>query len=465
MRKLTSFQIKLIVAIVLLIITIIGLFLFLTKSMTTINSNINITKIEAKDKIYTYDIYSDFYFNVVKYDEKGVKTAQFSQLVPTRTSIGFDFSKEKPELVLKNYDNYIELQLTSKNDNDVSKEIDIVKNFSKEYGFISAIQDEHYFRKNILKTKEIVENLYNVKTDFTFSIDKFYENEIPSIISNLYIKTPVLPEISKNLKTFQVCENKEWCPELLKWHFGEDDSISLEYVLKAEKIDLDDYLKELNKNVTITKITKINSNQVSKFFMVTPSDQNELRSYFMDNNGHIYLLRYKYKNPKSLEKYQNDYIKIAFGINFVDVKNFENKYAQLQNNLNKYKEELKEINELDKELIQYDIYEHFKLNSNLSISDDLKLIDIYTIYQNDDKFLGNIEKEYEEKKLLKEFLLSINPLKVVNLNPISNLKAIYKDGFLGAGYKSMGLELKQACPDLNCVKNLKSNNWKVEEKQ
>ena len=108
MRKLTSFQIKLIVAIVLLIITIIGLFLFLTKSMTTINSNINITKIEAKDKIYTYDIYSDFYFNVVKYDEKGVKTAQFSQLVPTRTSIGFDFSKEKPELVLKNYDNYID---------------------------------------------------------------------------------------------------------------------------------------------------------------------------------------------------------------------------------------------------------------------------------------------------------------------------------------------------------------------
>lgn len=463
MRKLTSFQIKLIVAIVLLIITIIGLFLFLTKSMTTINSNINITKIEAKDKIYTYDIYSDFYFNVVKYDEKGVKTAQFSQLVPTRTSIGFDFSKEKPELVLKNYDNYIELQLTSKNDNDVSKEIDIVKNFSKEYGFISAIQDEHYFRKNILKTKEIVENLYNVKTDFTFSIDKFYEDEIPSIISNLYIKTPVLTEISKNLKTFQVCENKEWCPELLKWHFGEDDSISLEYVLKAEKIDLDDYLKELNKNVTITKITKINSNQVSKFFMVTPADKNELRSYFMDNNGHIYLLRYKYKNPKSLEKYQNDYIKIAFGINFVDVKNFENKYAQIQNNLNKYKEELKEINELDKELIQYDIYEHFKLNSNLSISDDLKLIDIYTIYQNDDKFLGNIEKEYEEKKLLKEFLLSINPLKVVNLNPISNLKAIYKDGFLGAAYKSMGLELKQVCPDLNCVKNLKSNNWKVEK--
>lgn len=463
MRKLTSFQIKLIVAIVLLIITIIGLFLFLTKSMTTINSNINITKIEAKDKIYTYDIYSDFYFNVVKYDEKGVKTAQFSQLVPTRTSIGFDFSKEKPELVLKNYNNYIELQLTSKNDNDVSKEIDIVKNFSKEYGFISAIQDEHYFRKNILKTKEIVENLYNVKTDFTFSIDKFYEDEIPSIISNLYIKTPVLTEISKNLKTFQVCENKEWCPELLKWHFGEDDSISLEYVLKAEKIDLDDYLKELNKNVIITKITKINSNQVSKFFMVTPADKNELRSYFMDNNGHIYLLRYKYKNPKSLEKYQNDYIKIAFGINFVDVKNFENKYAQIQNNLNKYKEELKEINELDKELIQYDIYEHFKLNSNLSISDDLKLIDIYTIYQNDDKFLGNIEKEYEEKKLLKEFLLSINPLKVVNLNPISNLKAIYKDGFLGAAYKSMGLELKQVCPDLNCVKNLKSNNWKVEK--
>ncbi len=443
MRKLTSFQIKLIVAIVLLIITIIGLFLFLTKSMTTINSNINITKIEAKDKIYTYDIYSDFYFNVVKYDEKGVKTAQFSQLVPTRTSIGFDFSKEKPELVLKNYDNYIELQLTSKNDNDVSKEIDIVKNFSKEYGFISAIQDEHYFRKNILKTKEIVENLYNVKTDFTFSIDKFYEDEIPSIISNLYIKTPVLAEISKNLKTFQVCENKEWCPELLKWHFGEDDSISLEYVLKAEKIDLDDYLKELNKNVTITKITKINSNQVSKFFMVTPSDQNELRSYFMDNNGHIYLLRYKYKNPKSLEKYQNDYIKIAFGINFVDVKNFENKYAQIQNNLNKYKEEIKEINELDKELIQFDVYEHFNLKENV-LSENLKLEEVYTLSINEN-FLTLLQNEYDNKLLIKEGMKELNFL---------------VPSFIKSKYAS---KLKELCSDLECVKSLKANNWKVEK--
>src|SRR5574344_1033632 len=168
MKKLTSFQIKLILAVLIFLIVGIGLFLFMLNSTTTVNGSINITKIETKDKIYTYDIFSDFYYNIAKYDEKGVKVAQFSQLIPIKTSIGFDFSNGKPDLIITPSDNFSEMQLISNNDIKLSREVDIIKKFSKEFSKISAIQDEHYFKENIKNTYKIIENLYGVKNEFDF---------------------------------------------------------------------------------------------------------------------------------------------------------------------------------------------------------------------------------------------------------------------------------------------------------
>lgn len=445
MRKLTSFQIKLILIMGAVLIVVIALFLYMLKSMSIVNGAINISKIEAKDKIYTYDIYSDFYFNIAKYDEKGKKIAQFSQLIPTKTSLGYDFSKQNPELILKIYDNSKELQLITNNDTELAKQVDVIKNFSKEYSLISAIQDEHYFKENIKKTQEILQSLYNTKTELALdSLDKFYENSISTVIGNLQIKSPKLNEIGKNLKSFEKCDNKEWCPELVKWSFGEADSISLEYNSKAKEIDLEKFIKDQNKNVTITIMTKISNNKVSKFFTITPNDLNELRTYFMDDNGHVYLLRYEYKNPESLKKYQNDFIKIAYGINFIDVVNFENKYASMHNNLTECRDKLKDMKELDKELAPFNIFEHFNLHSN----SNLKLEEIYSSYQNDKSCMETIQKEYEDKYLLKE---AINELK----GALSIFNKKEKDS----------LKLKELCSDLDCVKKLKANNWKEEEKK
>lgn len=447
MRKLTSLQIKLILITGVVLIVVIALGLYMLKSMSTLNGDINISKIEAKDKIYTYDIYSDFYFNVVKYNEKSEETAQFSQLIPTKTSLGYDFSKQNPELILKNYDNSKELQLIAYNATELTNQVDVIKNFSKEYSLISAIQDEHYFKENVKKTQEILQSLYNTKTELTLdSLDKFYENSISTVINNLQIKSPKLYEIEKNIKSFEKCRDKEWCSTLVKWSFGENDSISLEYIKKAETIDLDDFLKDQKKNVTITKMTKISNNKVSKFFMITPANMNELHTYFMDANGHVYLLRYKYQNPESLKKYQNDFIKIAYGINFIDVTNFENKYAQIQNMMNEYKAKLKEITELNKELSQFNMYEHFKLHSN----SDLKLEEIYSIYQNDKNYMETIQKEYDDKYLLKEAVTGLGSVGGLNIS------TIFKDKYSS--------KLKELCSDLECVKKLKANNWKEEEK-
>lgn len=478
MRKLTSFQIKLSLIAIAVLIVGIALFLYMLKSMSTVNGDINISKIEAKDKIYTYDINSDFYFNVSRYNENGEKIAQFSQLIPTKTSLGYDFSKENPELILKNYDNSKELQLIANNDTALTNQVDVIKNFSKEYSLISAIQDEHYFKENVKKTQEIVQNLYKTKTELTFdSLDKFYENSISTVIRNLQIRTPKLNEIGKNIKSFEKCDDKEWCSTLVKWSFGENDSISLEYITKVEKIDLDEYLKDQKEDVTITKMTKISNNEVSKFFMITPNKENkrEVRTYFMDDNGHVYLLRYKY-HPNSLKKYQNDFIKIAYGINFIDVTNFENKYAQIHNKLNEFKEKLDEINELDKELSQFSMYEHFKLQSNLV----LELEQIYGIYQNDKNYMEIIQKEYNDKYLLKEAIkglpnslidIASKSIKLVYEKPILFVKdKIESKNSDSNSYielekdKYYASKLKELCLDLECVRNLKANNWKVEEK-
>lgn len=460
MRRFTSFQIKLILGIVLAIILIIGAFLFFMNSMSTINRDINITKIESKDKVYTYDVYSDFYFNIVKYNEKGENIAQFSEFIPLKTSIGYDLSKEDPELILKTYDNSNSLQLIANKGTEISKEIDSIKSFSKEYSLISAIQDEYYFKENSKRVKEILENLYDVKTKLSIeSVDNFYEDVIPTDIRNLYIKIPKLNEIKANLKSSENCKNEDWCSSIASWEFGESDIVSFEYVTRVKNIDLDDFLGEQDNNVTITKFTKINNKKVSKFFMLIPADKNEIRSFFMDSNGYVYLLRYKYKNPKSLEKYKNDYIKIAFGINFIDATNFENKYAKIQDDFYVFKDELKKVNELDSELIKTGLYEHFGLKVNSTNSDNLKLEDIYDIYKNNVNYIESIRNEYTDKFLIKEALQEkkfLDTLSYVIL-PIHSLVYEYFDN------KKAISKLKESCNSIECIKELKSNDWKVKK--
>ncbi len=481
MKKLTSFQIKLILAVLIFLIAIIGIFLFMLNSKTTVNGNINITKIETKDKIYTYDIFSDFYYNIAKYDDKGVRVAQFSQLIPTKTSIGFDFSSGKPELIITPFDNFSEIQLISNNDIKLSREIDIIKKFSKEFSKISTIQDEHYFKENIKNTYKIIENIYGVKNEFDFkSLDNFYEKNISTLVSNINIKTPKLDEINKNINNFEVCQNKEWCSSLVKWEFGDGDNISLFYVTRLKEIDLDKYVEDISKSTTITKMTKINNSQVTRFLIVKPDNVNELRSYYMDTNGYVYLLKYKYKNPKSLEKYQNDYIKIAYGLSFIDVLNFENKYAKIEDDLNEYKDTLSDINKLDVKL-KNDLLEHFNLKSNAFLSTNLKLVDIFNTYEKDSNYLNVIKKELEDKKLLKEAILAL-PNGIVNAaskgiqfiyeKPIQFLTntlskdELYKNSVLEEKkFEYYSSRLKGLCSDIDCVKNLKANEWKVEDKK
>lgn len=444
MKKFTYFQIKLILVLCAILITIIVLFYYKLYSMNINERNVNITGINKADKIYTYSIYSDFYFNIFRFNEKGEKIAYFSQLIPTKSSIGFDFSENEnePKLIVNNYDNLGTVTLTEKNANELSNQIDILKSFSKEYSKITTVQDEKYFKESTERVKNLIKNLYNLEVKPADSIDSFYESEIPKIIDNLAIKPLKLENISKNKqkKGVEKC-NKVWCPELLKWQFGENDNITLEYVKKDEKNTFDKFLSEWKKNINIIKITKVNNSGSKNLFILMPDNTNQIMSYFMDDNGYIYVLRYKYKNPESLKKYQNDFIKIAYGINFKDGENFENNYVKFQNKLNETKENLEKINQLDNELVKFDIYTYYNLSKNSNLAKNMSLEDIFTIYQNDNNFITTIEKEYHDKLLINEAIKKIPDLTTFFI--LSKAK-----------------EVKEKCPDLECIKNLKVNNWK-----
>ena len=101
MRRLNKLQLKLLFSGIIAIIIIIGGTLYYLKAMTTINADININKMAEKDKLYSYTVYSDFYFHVEAYDDDGKINSNFSQIISTETDIGYDFSKKKSSSNIK----------------------------------------------------------------------------------------------------------------------------------------------------------------------------------------------------------------------------------------------------------------------------------------------------------------------------------------------------------------------------
>ena len=361
MKRLNKLQLKLFFG---GLIIIIGGTLYYFKAMTTVNADLNINRMVEKDKIYSYTVYSDFYFHVEGYDDEGKLNSNFSQIIPTETDIGYDFSKPKPQLILNSREREGRIHLIENDGNKQSELINLLVEFSKTYSKLVAVQDQHYFNEVAKNTQNILHNLYGSNDIIsTIKIDDYYENEIPSVIPNMLIKPYKINIITSNLKAYKNCNN-EWCPNIVEWQFGEKDRIYLQYIGQYNKIrDLDSYVKSdrvNKKNSTIVKTTKITNNKLQKYYFIISAD-NSIESYIMDSNGYIYILKYRYMNSKSKKKYLFDYLKIAFGIYFIDIKNFENNFAKKQKKIEKeFKTTESILKKLDEELD--DLIEHFGLN-------------------------------------------------------------------------------------------------------
>ena len=447
-------------------------------SMGTVKTNINLTKVEDTNKIYTYDIYSDFYFRVSKYNSVGDVESEYTELQPLKTSIGFDLSNKSHTPIIKTIKGD-KLILGEKDSEFVKRFRVMLQKFEKDFGAIVATQDSYIIKSSIESAKKIVKNLYDINLTKQNFKQNYYEEIKDLPIENMRIKHFKLDKIPQNeKKPLKIASNqkKEWQPNIIEWNFGEKDKIYMRYLIKWKNSDLEDFIAKNYKNKIVAKLVKINNNQLKKMYFININGQNRLDTLYMDANGYIYILTFEASNPKAFEKYISDYLKIAYGVYFVDIKGFDNWWAKEKVNFEK-QNRLDKVNEIRGKLgllvcnKVFDKYfgdrflEFFKLKKYNE--------EVYSLDGQELVCAG-----IEDNNLFSDIVLTT---KKVNLDKYYNYykQDIFKDLEEGSANKTLLYEgvrhydgiftngkekIKELCPNGNieCIVKLQNSNWDSE---
>lgn len=464
-------QKKIIAIFILLSLVLIGTGYYLLYGMKTISGSLNVNKITMVDKLYSYSVYSDFYYRATKYDKDGNKKAEFSELQPIRTSIGYDLKNNKAELVLKsNTSNSEKIILSGKDDNNLIREIDMFNSFQKTFGNIVATQDEDYIKKSFKHTKDTLANLYSIDKELDYKKAEDFYHEIKDLpIANMRVKYFQLDAINRNLVgKMKVASKDKWQPNILEWNFGGNNRIYLQYLNKLKNNDIDSYLAKMAKNnKTIIKLVKINNNKLQKMFLKKEDAKNKITTYYLDENGYLYILIFKANHPNAFKKYINDYLKIAYGIYFTDISEFDNWFAKKQKekdeSLQPNNNHLASLLICNKALDKYignDLLKFFNVQKSS--------IEIYTIDGKDypcealDKLSELVlTKEMDYDKYFKYYdKLYLDTSKIEKL--YNDKKLIYNSIIKLTNWFTNGQKkLKELCQngDIECIQKLKNNNW------
>jgi len=467
MKKIFSLHTKLIILIILLALFMIGGGYFYLQKMTTTEAALNINKVKDVSKIYSYNVYSDFYFRITKYDEDGEIVAEYSELQPLKSSIGFDINEDKSKLELRTNESGKPYNLASRDDNQVKREIDILKHFKNVFGKIVATQDKDYVKHSIEQTKNTISNVFpENKIVMQDTSEELYHtiNNLP--ISNMKVRHFQLDNIIKNLKgNVKVCPKDKWQPNILEWDFGEGNRIYLQYVSQLKNNDEGTLIKQFSKNKTIVRLVKINNNQLQKMYLMIENQKKKVKTIFMDSNGYMYTLIFQFSNPLALKKYMIDYLKIAFGIYFIDQNNFNNWFAKEQVVMEQKRDNISKMlimNQNNDQEIGEDLLKHFGLTKcNYKILFPYgETIEIPTSETNDLQIKYTpYDKVFEGYK----DLLTDNGYKKLLLETKEKLKVSLSidkiDGWFTDGKK----ELFKQCPDGNieaCYQKIYCNDDK-----
>jgi len=476
MKRIFNHYKKIIIAFIVLTLAIAGGGYYYLYSTKIKQGNLNINKITSTNKIYNYTVYSDFYFRAYKYDKNGNIVANYSEIQPVQTSIGCIIKDKTFVPVFRNILGKKDILLDN-NDTGVDKQIKMMQSVEPMFGDIITTQDNDYLNASLKRTKEIFKNLYNIDiNNIDYNESKFYRqiNNLP--IKNMKIKYYKLSKIPNNIKgKIKIASKNKWNPNILEINFGADDKIYLQYIKRYSHINLNEYIKNNFHNKTIIKLTKINNNKLQTMYIIEDNINNKLKTLYMDANGYIYALIYKATNPESFQKYISDYLKLAYGIYFVDIKNFNNSYAKMQDKARKRGDEIfglmfkqkKLDNEIGSDLLKYfgipedknilycipnsvignvDNGFIFYKNDTL-ITKKYKIVDFATFYKYyNDLFptkdsLDTYKKELQDKELLNE--------------------AIDKYSHIWNGYSGKE-KIKEKCQNnqqIECIQNLKDNDW------
>lgn len=353
----SKLMIKIYIATAVIAFLVIGGGYYYFNSMTTINGNLNINKIENIDKVYNQSVYSDFYFRVISYKKEksfiGKDTASlegyYSSLIPLKVSIGYDFADVKnPTLILEGKS--VLKGAISNEVGDVSRNSeynDMLKGFKDIFGKMVATQDQYYFDKSHVDTQEILKTLYGKDIDLAKGDINSYYQSIDTPINDLKVKY-------FTLANFELDDNylkrKEWQPNILRWSKG-DSEIYLQYLKRGEYSSLQNIVElgKYNADTIVVKTVKINGDKLTNFHIVFKG--NTVETKLISKDGHIYLLKMRCKSFESLKHGLNDFMKIAYGIHF-DGKGTGKWFADSQDKaieyfdkINKLEEEIDELKE------------------------------------------------------------------------------------------------------------------------
>lgn len=502
---------KLALFIVLLIavpLLIGGIYYYYT-AMKVKQGSLNINKVTSEYRVYSYSVFSDFYFRVTKYGQEGEAGPIYSEVIPIETRIGYDFNSN--ELMLQKTTPVGNMILNDMKLGEIPV-VKVLKDFAKTFGEIVATQDQYYFDKSMEGINDINEVITGRELAIkSQKVSDYYEENINLPITNMKVQPFLLSEIMPNLKgDVAVAPVDQWRPNLIKYQFGDDDRIYLQYLTRFKNGDVEDFIKDekqvgIRKGSLIVNTVKFHGNALSKLaFKISvsdPSKGNEVEAYFMDSNGYVYLLKYVAYNKASFDRYLPDFLKIAYSISFVDVKNFENWFANEQESMEYlyalYLDDLLNIKFLDEKLKSKGLLEHFGLEQNnaeivaykhlmnfikppgdllsnvayeaiLSLSganeDDIQrsLFGYISFIKFDEAFdwflqqhghypNGSEREELSNELIDKRLLLEASE---------QSFEKGYMSGLMNSFSKSKKRTISDRCPDIECVRELKKNDWK-----
>jgi hypothetical protein len=188
----------------------------------------------------------------------------------------------------------------------------------------------------------------------------------------------------------------------------------------------------------------------------------------MDNNGYVYDLIMRVENKFAFKKYFNDFIKIAYGIRFVDILSFTNGWAKTQDlmivNMQKY------ISYADSVFRQYEEVGGTKVLSLLSKYNDFNSTIDFVNKKNGYKAMIDKRMDYKYETF-KEWYGGYPSDEIVdNLKIMSeDLKilgeAIDKYDGIFNRYKKASETLQKNCANrlIDCITKLKNKDWETNE--
>jgi len=450
-------------------------------AMSVNQGALNINKISEQNRVYTYSVFSDFYFRATRYDQNGNRIAVFAEVAPTEVAIGYDFRNDKP--LLRDMGSGNRMIMLEEN----SKEIGLVNTlraFSSVYAELVATQDQHYFDKAFERIETINQDVFGGQLNLptTPKTTDSYEELMHLPVANLKAQPFKLNNISPNLRVPPiVAPVDEWHPNLIEYRFGESDRIFLQYLTRFTKTNIEEFFDEARENSTLVRAIGYHNNQpINLTFRISEDTSNQIDAYFMDVNGYVYLLRYIAQHQASFDRYLPDFLKIAFSVNFVDVQGFENWFATEQLEREKhyanYVQRFLAIQQFDNRLtnirgknllahfglspIGYDLVEYrprvssknWWFTSKREQQSLVRFEEAFSDFRQQFGFYPN-GSELRQEHELKSFLSLVRSQQIIDNREDTRF------------FRAQRKYIEEVCSTIECVRNLEANGWEIHKEE